>query len=53
MGSMLGAQLYQAQGWNGVVIAGIAISLLALAVGSIGLMRQRRVHLPTAADSGI
>lgn len=41
-GSLLGAQLYQAQGWNGVVMAGIGISLLALAVGSIGLLRQRK-----------
>lgn len=41
LGSTLGSQLYQWHGWNGVVVAGIAISLLALAAGSIGLISQR------------
>lgn len=53
MGSMLGSQLYQAQGWSGVVMAGVVISLLALAVGSIGLLRQRRADSLTAADAGL
>jgi len=42
LGSTLGSQLYQWHGWTGVVLAGIAISLLALAAGSIGLINQRR-----------
>lgn len=40
IGSVLGSQLYQAQGWTGVVVAGLAISALALAVGSVGLGRR-------------
>ena len=42
LGSILGSQLYQWQGWSAVVVSGISISLLALAVGSIGLAIQRR-----------
>ena len=41
IGSVLGSQLYQTQGWTGVVVAGLAISALALAVGSVGLGRHR------------
>lgn len=40
MGSVLGSQLYQTQGWTGVVVAGLAISVLALAVGTVGLRRH-------------
>ena len=42
LGSILGSQLYQWQGWSAVVVSGISISLLALVVGSIGLAIQRR-----------
>lgn len=55
LGSILGSQLYQWQGWSAVVVSGISISLLALAVGSIGLAIQRRTDsiLDTGLLSGV
>ena len=43
LGSTLGSWMYQQNGWDGVVLAGIVISLVALAVWGVATKKQRGV----------
>jgi predicted MFS family arabinose efflux permease len=47
LGSLLGTQLFQAYGWNGIVLAGLAIGSLALLVWGLA-ERQRSLRARTA-----
>ncbi|MNG01745.1 Major Facilitator Superfamily protein [compost metagenome] len=47
LGSLLGTQLFQRHGWDGIVIAGLSIGALALLVWGLA-ERQRVLRLRTA-----
>ncbi|MNJ65153.1 sugar efflux transporter [compost metagenome] len=47
LGSLLGTQLFQTYGWNGIVLCGLAIGSLALLVWALA-ERQRSLRARTA-----
>ena len=48
LGSLLGTQLFERQGWMGIVVAGLLIGALALALWALA-ERKRKRGLPACA----
>lgn len=48
LGSLLGTQLFEGYGWNGIVVAGLAIGALALLVWMLAERKRLKLHSQTA-----
>ncbi|MGB9089120.1 MAG: MFS transporter, partial [Pseudomonas farsensis] len=44
LGSLLGTQLFEGYGWNGIVVAGLAIGALALLVWMLAERKRLKLH---------